>query len=87
MDADHGDSQQAGEQEENTAEMHTRLAVEIPLQDIKIIMRSGDFVCGEPGAPQPLVGIPTTLPQMHIKHLCHESRMHIQRLHRIIRFH
>jgi len=38
MDADHADSQPAGEREENTAEMHMRLAVEIPLQDIEIIM-------------------------------------------------
>jgi len=47
MDADHADSQPAGEREENTAEMHMRLAVEIPLQDIEIIMWSGDCVCGD----------------------------------------
>jgi len=36
IDVDHGDSQLAGGREKNAAEMHTRLVVEIPSQDIEI---------------------------------------------------
>jgi len=43
MDADHGESQPVGGREKNAAKMHTRLVIEILLQEIEIMMKSEKF--------------------------------------------
>jgi len=45
MDAHQGGTQPVGVRESNAAELHTRLVVEIPKQDIMIMMKSGEFIC------------------------------------------